>query len=161
MGHRQEASTAWSSSSPRGSPFRGRHTFYEGSWLCLKVFVCGKCDLGCGWHHDLGLSGWDVDHGSCDQVSSVFPEVIITHCPAEQVEFIPQPLPWQWPCLPWQWPFLPWQCPRPQTSCLLRISCSPGVSCFPLLKLISELLLVPRGMLGCSGTRSRCGHLLR
>lgn len=51
-----------SPSSPRGSPFRGQDTFYEGSWLCLKVFVCGKCDLGHGWCRDLSLSGWDVDH---------------------------------------------------------------------------------------------------
>lgn len=86
MGHRQEVSVERSPSSPHGSPIRGRDTFYEGSWLCLKVFVCGKCDLGCSWRCDLGLSGWDMDHGPCDQVSSVFLEVMITHCPAERVE---------------------------------------------------------------------------
>lgn len=153
MGHRQEVSMVQSPSSPRGSPFRGRDTCYEGSWLCLKVFVCGKCDLGHGWPRDLSLSGWDVDHGPCDQMSSVFLEVMITHCAAGQVESVPQPSPWQCLCPPWQ-------CPYTQTSCLLRISFSPGVSCFPLLKLLSELLLVPRGMLGCSGTRCGCGHLL-
>ena len=137
----------------RGSPFRGRDTFYEGSWLCLKVFVCKKCDLGYSWRCDLGLSGWDVDHGPCDQVSSVFPEVMITHCPAGRVESAPQPSPMGAHAHPWQ-------CLCLQTSCLLWISCSPGVRYFPLLKLLSELLLVPSEMLGCSGTRCGCGHLL-
>ena len=99
MGHRQEVSVERSPSSPRGSPFRGRDTFYEGSWLCLIVFVCKKCDLGCSWR-DPGLSGWDVGHGPCDQVSSVFPEVMITHCPAGRVESAPQPSPWHCPCPP-------------------------------------------------------------
>ena len=153
VGHRQEVSVEWSPSSPCGSPFRGRDTFYEGSWLCLKVFVCKKCDLGYSWRCDLGLSGWDVDHGPCDQVSSVFPEVMITHCPAGRVESAPQPSPMGAHAHPWQ-------CLCLQTSCLLRISCSPGVRYFPLLKLLSELLLVPSEMLGCSGTRCGCGHLL-